>query len=398
MLLLGACATSPARTARHGAGHPPGGPDTSSRAAESADTSLHATADGQTDDLEACDHEGEDDPDDEVDDTSEQASAGGARAQPPVSPLAALTDADIERMVREDPASLGSLSLGATNAGRLFNGVQMPEGEGWSHISPAFAWGTQETVDYLVRAIRATRRKHPDSPPLYLGHISAKHGGPLSPHVSHQAGRDVDISYYLTPQKPGFHRATAQNLDRERSWAFVRALITETDVEMILIDSGVQRLLREYALASGEDPAWIDQVFQYGSRSPRPIIRHARGHANHLHIRFFSPIAQASAARAHRFLAKQGVVQPAVKYIRHVVKNGQTLGILAKRYGVTVEAIQRANNLKGTFIKAKRILNIPRPGAAAEPPALRPPVIPARRLPPEQSASSAPARRPSAGG
>jgi penicillin-insensitive murein endopeptidase len=73
--------------------------------------------------------------------------------------------------------------------------------------------------------------------------------------------------------------------------------------------------------------------------------------------------------------------------VRHVVKNGQTLGILARRYGTTVEAIQRANGLKGTFIKAKRVLNIPRPGQASAPPRLAPPVIPPRRLPPPRSAA-----------
>jgi penicillin-insensitive murein endopeptidase len=334
----------------------------------------------------------EDEPEDdgeeeEIDDGLELPPIASAPAAPPPSPLAAMTDAEIEDKLLHDPASLGSISLGSTNAGRLLNGVQMPDGEGWQHLDRAHAWGTQETVDSLIRAIGEVRRTCPDSPPLYVGHISARQGGPLSPHISHQAGRDVDISYYLTDRRPGFRRATAKNLDLERTWAFVRALIIETDVELILIDTSVQRLLKAHALKIGEDPGWIDGLFQIGSKHHRPLIRHARGHGNHLHVRFYNPIAQSSAARAHAVLAKQGKVQPAVAYVRHVVKNGQTLGILARRYGTTVEAIQRANGLKGTFIKAKRVLNIPRPGQASAPPRLAPPVIPPRRLPPPRSAA-----------
>ncbi|EYF06636.1 LysM peptidoglycan-binding domain-containing protein [Chondromyces apiculatus] len=424
MLLLAACAacTSASWSATRPAAGPPrlefsahGGGDEEALAA--AGEGITDGVPHDADELAAHepddaheDHDDGEDPEEDIDASVEHAPADGGKPTAARSPLTDLSDADIERMLREDPASIGCLSLGATNAGRLFNGVQMPEGEGWKHLSPAQAWGTQETVDFLIRAITETRRQHPDSPPLYLGHISARNGGPLSPHVSHQAGRDVDISYYLTPQRPGFHRATAKNLDLDRSWGFVRALITETDVEMILIDSGVQKLLKEHALQIGEDPAWIDEVFQVGSRSRRPLIRHARGHANHIHIRFYSPVAQASAARAHGLMAKHGKVQPAVRYIRHVVKNGQTLGILAKRYGVTVESIQRANQLKGTFIKAKRVLNIPHPGgsagaagaagatsAPASPPVLRPPVIPARRLPPEHATSRRRTPAPSPG-
>lgn len=432
-LLLAGCAPPQAVAPRAAASHhpvsaePSGSAEVAPGGALLGDGAEHFPDDGEPDDGDPEDAhaEGEHDEgehDEVLDDGLDDALGVQQPATAPRSPLSAMSDAEIERLLRDDPAALGSLSLGATNAGRLFNGVQMPEGEGWKNISPAYAWGTQETVDYLIKAIQEARRRHPDSPPLYLGHISAKHGGPLSPHRSHQSGRDLDISYYLTPQRAGFHRAGAQNLDRERTWAFVRALITETDVEMILIDTSVQRLLKEHALKIGEDREWVDGIFQVGSRNLRPMIRHARGHANHIHVRFYNPIAQASAARAHALLVKQGKLPgasaaaaaaaavPPAGYIQHKVRNGQTLGILAKRYGVSVEAIQRANNLKGTFVKAKRVLNIPRAGAPvrgapargaaapSRPPMLKPPVIPPRRLPPGRSAQAVSAAGPALDG
>ncbi|WP_437936745.1 LysM peptidoglycan-binding domain-containing protein [Sorangium sp. So ce341] len=310
----------------------------------------------------------------------------GTRAH---SPLAAMTEAQIEELLAKDPAALGPMSVGATNAGALFNGVRMPESDRWELVDPGHAWGTRETIDALDRAIAEVHRQFPGSPKLYIGHISARDGGRLSPHKSHQAGRDVDISYFLDARHRWYQRATAANLDRERTWAFVRALITETDVELILIDSSVQRLLKEHALKIGEDKGWLDEVFQYGSRKPRPLIRHARGHANHIHIRFYSPVAQESAVRAYPLLVKRGAIKPTAQYVRHTAKKGQTLGSLARQYGTTVEAIKRANGLRSTAIQAKRVYNIPRPssGPAAPPKHV---VVPPRRLPPPRAAEASP--------
>jgi len=320
-----------------------------------------------------------------------------AESKTVVHPWAQLSDAELERKLLDDPSSAGSMSVGRTNGGMLINGVRMPEGERWTLIDPAHAWGTQETIDALTTCIDAVHRQYPDSPKMEIGHISARGGGHLSPHRSHQAGRDVDVSYYYTKSTRWFTRANAGNLDRARTWAFVRALIAETDVEMILIDSGLQRLLREYALEIGEDAAWVDDIFR-GVRGKHPaMIRHARGHATHIHVRFYSPIAQETARRAHALLVKHGKVKPPLTYVMHRARKGDTLGRLANKYGTTVEAIQRANGLRNTVIRAKRTYRIPQKGSV-RPASGRPIVVPPRRLPPHaptnlstQAASTAPA-------
>ena len=195
--------------------------------------------------------------------------------------------------------------------------------------------------------------------------------------------RDVDVSYYYTNTKRWFARAHAKNLDRAKTWAFVRALITETDVEMILIDGGLQRLLREHALQIGEDSEWIDDIFR-GVAGKRPaLIRHARGHATHIHIRFYSPVARETARRAHPLLIEHGKVKPPVVYVSHRARKGDTLGRLANRYGTTVEAIKRANGLRSTLIRAKRTYRIPQKGGVPKARS-RSVVIPPRRLPPSK--------------
>jgi penicillin-insensitive murein endopeptidase len=179
--------------------------------------------------------------------------------------------------------------------------------------------------------------------------------------LSHQSGRDVDVGYYYTKKRAWYRLATWDNLDVARTWTFVRTLITHTDVEMILIDGSLQKLLRAHATKSGEDEEWLQRVFK-GDGERGAIIRHVRGHATHMHLRFFSPEAQRNAQIVYPLLVEEQLVDPVTVYAHHRVRKGDTLGRLARRYGTSVAAIQRANGLRSTKIQAKKTYKIPRPG------------------------------------
>jgi penicillin-insensitive murein endopeptidase len=297
-------------------------------------------------------------------------------------PLADVSDAELEHRLVTKPASLGSMSIGKPSGGLLFNGAPMPPGDGWTVVSPGQSFGTQETIDYLEAAIRAVNAEFPNSQKLSIGDISARSGGYLSPHLSHQSGRDADVGYYYLDGGGWYRRATAQNLDATRTWALVRALVTRTDVEMLLIDRSIQSLLRTEAERLGEDSEWVDGLFKGKGPLP-PIIRHAPGHATHLHARFFSPIAQETGRRAYAALVRHQLIRVGPVFAIHVARKGDTLAELAKRYGTTVRAIKQANGLKSNVIQAKKSYRIPEKGKA--PPSLvrGPTAIPPRRLPPQ---------------
>jgi LysM repeat protein len=74
------------------------------------------------------------------------------------------------------------------------------------------------------------------------------------------------------------------------------------------------------------------------------------------------------------------MMPPPVYTVSHVVREGQTLGQLAAKYGTTVRAIQQANGLSSTQIRVGRVLQIPRRGAPA--PISEALVVPRRLLPP----------------
>lgn len=319
------------------------------------------------------------------------------------SPLSGLAAGEIERRVKHDMESLGPMSLGPPNAGRLFNGVRMPDGDRWKLTDPGNAYGTQETIDSIVKAIDKVHTAFPEgTQKVIIGHISAKGGGRLKPHKSHQAGRDVDLSYFYKDVKAWYAVANEQNIDKARSWAFVRAFALDPNVEMILVDTSIQRILRTYALAQGEDEEFVDRVFQVSGKSKRPIVRHVRGHATHIHVRFFSPNAQASARLASTWLPKpppptkrqgkpgkqqnlragtpgsgsgheQAKRGPGKKeaddddYVLHRARNGDTLDALARKYGCTVQDIKQANGLKTNALKEKKTYRIPKRTASSTP-------------------------------
>ncbi len=292
-----------------------------------------------------------------------------------------LTSEEIARLLDEDPSKLGSMSIGKPNAGALFNGVQMPRGDWWIIRNPRETWGTQETIDYIIAAIRKVHERYPDTPRIYIGDISSRRGGRLNRHLSHQAGRDVDLGwYYKGGERYWYLPATRKTLDLPRTWALVRAFLTETDVQLILIDRSVQRLLYAYAKDIGEDQAWLDSVFQYPKGRWNAIIRHVPGHKTHIHVRFYNPVAQELGRRAYKALLARHLIKPPIYYVKHRARRGDSLIKIARRYGSSVAAIRRFNGLRSNLIRAGRIYRIPKKGGVHLDP--RPVAIPSRRLPP----------------
>jgi penicillin-insensitive murein endopeptidase len=328
----------------------------------------------------ALDDSGENDSDADGEDASSDALVPPAAATVP-HPLDGWSDERIERAVSADLAALGPMSIGTPNAGALVNGVQAVASPLYTLVSPGNAWGTRETIDYLDSAVQAVHDEFPDTPALALGDIGARHGGPLRPHISHQAGRDLDLSFYYRDGTKWYARGTRDNLDFPRLWALVRALIAKTDIDLILLDHGLQEPLKEYALSIGEDPAWLDQIFA-SKAAQRAIIRHAPGHATHLHLRFFNPVAQETARRCYAALARHQLVKAPEQYLSHKAKKNETLAMIAKKYGTSVRAIREANGLRSNLIHEQAVYRIPVSGGGVRIPHLERVRIPARRPPP----------------
>jgi hypothetical protein len=106
---------------------------------------------------------------------------------------------------------VGSIAAGATNRGRLVNGLQLPAtGPDWVTYDPILhrvpnrderRWATDRLLAFLLFVLRDYRLANAGAPPVVIGDLSRPYGGPFGSdfgglgHVSHQNGLDVDVYY-----------------------------------------------------------------------------------------------------------------------------------------------------------------------------------------------------------
>ena len=344
-----------------------------------ADAGEVLSADGGELAGEYADEEAEaDEPLDSLDPEAESSMAGNTAA-PTDGGLLYTQDLSDDALVKQfvtNLPSLGSISVGYAEAGRLINGVQMAPGDAWTVVAPDNAWGTRETVVYLSVIANAVKEQFPYVAPLRVNHIGKKEGGYLRPHHSHQSGRDADLGfYYRAGMNPGMIKGPRENaMDLPANWALVRALATQTDTQVILLDRRVQKVLYDYAVSIGEDRRWLDSLFNAGRSS---LLQHVRRHRDHFHVRFYSARSQELGWRIQPLLAKRSDEN----FVVHRIKTGDTLGYLAMKYGSSVKLIQRANGLTNIKLRVGRTLNIPLRGPCTNCPLPPQVVVPPRRFP-----------------
>ena len=187
-----------------------------------------------------------------------------------------------------------SEAIGPTNRGRLENPEQLPRHRGYVIRTPARAYGTEETIRWLVDAFDAVDRKFRYTKVVRIHDISDRDGGRLRDHKSHQNGRDADISYYQTKcgvNGCAFSEFRSSELDVARQWALLEHWLRRGQAEMIFIDYRLQAKLYKYARRKGISKAKLNEWIQYprGRYEPQGVIRHFPNHEDHLHVRFACP-------------------------------------------------------------------------------------------------------------
>lgn len=177
--------------------------------------------------------------------------------------------------------------------GTLKVGVSLEPGKAYYIKRPHLAYGTATTV----KAIRAALSRYKQSkagkggPQVHVGDISARGGGPLKGHKSHQKGIDVDIGLVLKGDEANetrFRTGRVDNLDLARTWALIKAFVDNDDVRAVFLDYGLQKLLYEHAKKLKVSEGTLEALFQYprGKGRAYGIIRHWKGHKDHFHVRF----------------------------------------------------------------------------------------------------------------
>jgi murein endopeptidase len=186
-----------------------------------------------------------------------------------------------------------SESIGLPHDGRIVNALPMLDGPGRKITAERWkTWATRATVEQLDRVLRRWSEIEPSAPPVLVGNLSARGGGTLDPHKSHQSGRDVDLSYVAKwngKDPVVWQRVNTDSLDVELTWRLLKLLTQESRVEVIYMDRGLQKLLLEHARRYGTIrkarlPHWLEVA-----GSEKALIRHVAGHKDHFHVRFACP-------------------------------------------------------------------------------------------------------------
>lgn len=187
-----------------------------------------------------------------------------------------------------------SESIGLPHDGSILNAIPMLDGPGRKITAERWkTWATRATVQQLDRVLQRWTQLEPSAPPVLVGNLSARTGGTLEPHKSHQSGRDVDLSYITRwdgKEKVMWQRVDASNLDAELTWRLLKLLTREASVEVIYMDRSLQKLLLDHARRHGTIrgarlPDWLE----IAGSSKDALIRHVAGHRDHFHVRFACP-------------------------------------------------------------------------------------------------------------
>lgn len=163
----------------------------------------------------------------------------------------------------------------------------------------AHRYGVPVLVSALRRAALAVARKHPGAS-LLVGDLSAKNGGPLEGHNSHQSGRDADVGFFVTNSKgkpvsasrfvsftpDGRTPDSWMRFDDARNWALVEALLAneQARVRYIFVSHGLRDRLLSHA-AKKKVAADVIARARAAMMSPKD----ADVHDDHFHIRVACP-------------------------------------------------------------------------------------------------------------
>ncbi|HEX2104455.1 MAG TPA: penicillin-insensitive murein endopeptidase, partial [Solirubrobacteraceae bacterium] len=172
-----------------------------------------------------------------------------------------------------------SRAVGRPWAGRLVNGVQLPEVSAdwltWDPVRkqipnrPERRWGTAKLLRTLRTVLAGYHRAHPEALQVLIGDLSRPRGGIFDErfgglgHASHQNGLDADVYY---PRRDGQLRAATRPDEVHRELA--------------------QDLVNRFVAAG---PQYVFVGTRLGLRGPRRIVQVLAHHNDHLHVRIFPP-------------------------------------------------------------------------------------------------------------
>jgi penicillin-insensitive murein DD-endopeptidase len=203
------------------------------------------------------------------------------------------TSFDLNLRIDRQPG-LFEQAVGFYSNGSLINASQLlSEGPGFLKIIRFRdrAWSSGDLAVVIRSSAEDLLYTFPGSERVQIGDMSAKAGGAIGQHASHQNGLDADIAYLRMDQREqdpdfnGFDEYFVQdgrltsNFDLERNWFFLQSLVGTGRVGRIFVDIEIKK-------------TFCDRFGNSPGTPNAETLRRLRpwpNHANHLHLRITCP-------------------------------------------------------------------------------------------------------------
>lgn len=236
-----------------------------------------------------------------------------------------------------------SESIGSADGGSLRGGARVGEGDGVRYVPSEVRaggrfYGTVETVALVERLAAKMAARYPGTV-LSIGELSDENGGAIPGHHSHQAGRDVDLAFYLIDEAN--EHAVADSLvqiadrgrargdrgeryvfDLERNWALVEEILLDgTPIEFIFVAEWIEDWLLTHAERAGAPPSLIEHA--------RSLIIEPEEseHGNHFHVRLYCEPEDRRCRDTLAFRPAYGHREVSARAIAEAAERAQRLGL-----------------------------------------------------------------------
>jgi penicillin-insensitive murein endopeptidase len=221
-----------------------------------------------------------------------------------LTPASLLADAgrSIPEKFRKAPYTKMSLSIGSPNAGSQVRAKRLKKAPHLSILekSKDEAYGHPALVLMLKRSAKQMAKSYPGSQ-LVVGDLSAKNGGPIPGHHSHQSGRDADVLFYARDARGKIvtldkfvsfgadGKATDGSglvFDDERNWMLIDTWVRDhrAGLAYVFVSRGLKQRLLAWA---GKHPKHKKLVQRASELFVQPD--NAEPHDDHFHVRIKCP-------------------------------------------------------------------------------------------------------------
>ena len=192
-------------------------------------------------------------------------------------------------------AQESGIPVGTPEHGTLIDAVALPL-ESDFHLKITRGrerwWGTSALVNLILNTAERFHESWPQR--VLVGDLSARDGGDISLHRSHENGLDVDIGYPTRSgreQDPESLRGFEHNMvsdegriswdfNAEATWDLARFFVADARVQRIFVAPQIKALLCRLARRRGERESEAETL-----RRLTPL----QNHHDHMHVRMYCP-------------------------------------------------------------------------------------------------------------